>query len=99
MRQTISLDNGEYREFAIADFDGDNLIEFFTGTGYGNVLGIENTANDRYELFLVDSLDTPNLYISRYAGDLDNDGNKDIIMMGSTWGIRKFFGLTIQINS
>ena len=92
LRQTINISN-EYREFAIADFDGDNLIEFFTGTTNGNVIGIKNVANNRYELFLFDYLDTPNLYVSRYAGDLDNDGNKDIIMIGTTWGYSQIYWL------
>jgi hypothetical protein len=98
LRQTINLNNEEYREFAIADFDGDSLIEFFTGTSSGKILGIKNIANDRYELFLLDSLDTPNLYVSRFAGDLDNDGNKDIIMIGTTWGYSQIYWLNYSEN-
>lgn len=93
LRQTINLNNEEYREFAIADFDGDSSIEFFTGTSSGNIFGIKNIANDRYELFMLDSLDTPNLYVSKFAGDLDNDGNKDILMIGTTWGYSQIYWL------
>ena len=92
LHQTIDIEN-EFREFVVADFDSDSLQEFFTGSTLGLVLGIKNVSDNKYMLFLTDTIFTPNLYVSRKANDLDNDGYLDIFLVGTTWNYSELYWL------
>ncbi|MBS4036204.1 MAG: T9SS type A sorting domain-containing protein [Ignavibacterium sp.] len=95
LNQTIDINNqyNEYREFAIADFDSDGALELFTGLTDGTIYGIKNITDNTYELFLIDSLDTPNLYVSRGANDIDNDDYLDLFMAGTTMAYSQVYWL------
>jgi len=67
--------------FAIADFDGDSLTEFVTGTSGGNMILWEHTGIDnQYQQVWFDSIVAYCSYDNIALKDLDGDGNPEFVI-------------------
>jgi len=68
---------------AIADFDGDGLMEVAFSSGGGDVYVYESNGNNSLQQIFRGSMNTWNAYACTYADDMDGNGQPEFICGGS----------------
>ncbi len=68
---------------AVADFDGDGLMEIAFSSGGGDVYVYESTGNNGVRQIFHGSMNTWNAYACSYANDMDGNGRPEFICSGS----------------
>ena len=82
---SYDLGNDAYGGFAIGDFDQDGKTEFLGGGVHGDVVAIENNGNNVYKATWKDKVETYNAYFATQTNDLDENGKKEIWIMGDAF--------------
>lgn len=77
------ITSAAFGSYAVGDFDLDGKKEFFTANIDGQVIGVENVANDSFRIHWQGQVPTLNAFYHFSAGDLDGDGFPEIFIGGS----------------
>jgi len=76
--------NSNTGEKAIADYDGDGMMEIALSSGGGEVMVFESTGNNTLEEVYRTALGAVNAYACEYADDMDDNGRPEFIVSGSS---------------
>ena len=76
-------------KLAVGDIDQDGYMEYFKADLYGRVYGVENVANDSFQIHYTAQLPYYNAMYHLAPGDLDGDGLPEAYL-GGTWGSHNY---------
>ena len=76
-------------KLAVGDIDQDGFMEYFKADLYGRVYGVENVANDSFQIHYTAQLPYYNAMYHLAPGDLDGDGLPEAYL-GGTWGSHNY---------
>ncbi len=76
-------------KLAVGDIDQDSFMEYFKADLYGRVYGVENVANDSFQIHYTAQLPYYNAMYHLAPGDLDGDGLPEAYL-GGTWGSHNY---------
>jgi hypothetical protein len=69
---------------AVADFDGDGLMEVAFSSGGGDVYVFESPGNNQFQLTFTENMNAFNAYACSYADDIDGNGRPEFVCSGSS---------------